>query len=296
MQNQKKRLFWRVILVISLISPFVFFSSSRDPWNSQSTLSLVTQEILYPFEYAWDSSIEFVTETWNHYFALSDTAKENTRLKSELTLLKTKLLDYEDKLQEISRLRKLLGFVQHYEQNHIVAEVIGTRHHKAFQTLRLSKGEWDGVKVGMPVVTAGGVVGRIIRTGRKFSDVHLLIDSNFNVDVLLQRTRVRGVLKGFGTHCVLKLNRRVEMRIGDTLITSGIVGGFAKGLPVGRVVRISYESDNISQTVTVEPWVDFDRVEEVVILENHDPELQKIQETAGREWLKHPFSDQSRGG
>lgn len=295
MRNHQKRLFWRVILVLSLISPLIFLSSSRQPWTSQGSLPTLTQELLYPFEYAWDRSLNLVSETWSHYFNLSNTAKENARLRSELKLLKTKLLDYDDKMQEISRLRKLLGFVQHHEQNHIVAEVIGTTASKAFQSIRISKGEWDEVKVGMPVVTAGGVVGRVIRTGKKFSDVHLLIDSNFNVDVLVQRTRVRGVLKGFDTHSVLKMNRRAEIRIGDTVITSGIVGGFPKGLPVGRVVRIAYESDNISQTVTVEPWIDFDRIEEVVVLENHDPELQKIQETAGDNWLNQPFSEQ-RGG
>lgn len=290
-----KRMVWRLMLAASLLSPFVFFSSKLRPWQSENSLLLITQELLYPFEYAWHASTTFITESWDHYFALSNTAKRNTQMASEIKLLRTKLLDYEEKIQEISRLRRLLGFVQHYDQSHLVAEVIGTQHHKAFQTMRISKGEFDGVRVGMPVVTAEGVVGRIIRTGQKFSDVHLLLDSNFNVDVLLQRTRIRGVLKGQGSHGVLKLNRQSEIRIGDTIITSGIVGGFAKGLPVGRVVRISYESDNVSQSVRVEPWVEIDQVEEVVVLENHDPELQKIRETAGRSWLKEPFSD-SKGG
>lgn len=286
----KKRALWRLALIASLLSPFVLFSSRLSPWKSENSFVLLTQELLYPFELAWHSSISFVSETWQHYFDLSDTAKENTELNSQISVLKTKLLDYEDKLLEISRLRKLLGFTQHYQRNHIVAEVTGTSYHKSFQTLRISKGELDGVQVGMPVVTAGGVVGRVIRAGFKFADVHLMIDANFNVDVLLQRSRVRGVLRGVGNYCVLKLNRRAEIRIGDTIITSGIVGGFAKGLPVGRVVRISYESDHISQIVRVEPWVQFDRIEEVIILENHDPELQKIRETAGKDWIEQPLS------
>jgi rod shape-determining protein MreC len=60
-------------------------------------------------------------------------------------------------------------------------------------------------------------------------------------------------------------------------------------------VRISYESDNISQTITVEPWTDFDRIEEVIVLENHDQELQKIIETAGESWLDKPFDEQKGG-
>ncbi len=295
MAKSKARFFWRLVLVASLLSPFVFFSSALNPWSTGSALTLVAQEILYPFEYVWDNGSGFVGRVWNHYFALTGVAKENTQLKSDVAVLKTKLLDYEDKLQEIARLRNLLGFTQHFQGAHLVAEVIGARSYPSFKTLRVSKGKRDGVKVGMPVVTAEGVVGRVIRTGQKFADVHLLVDANFNLDVLLQRTRVRGVLKGADTHALLKLNRRAEVRIGDTLITSGIIGGFAKGLPVGKVVRISYESDNISQTITVEPWTDFDRIEEVIVLENHDQELQKIIETAGESWLDKPFDEQKGG-
>ena len=256
---------------------------------------MLTQEAIYPFEFIWDSGSNLLGRVWGHYFALTGVAKENSRLQSDVAVLRTKLLDHEDKLQEITRLRNLLGFTQHFDGAHLVAEVIGARSYPSFKTLRISKGKRDSIKIGMPVVTAEGVVGRVIRTGQKFADVHLLVDANFNLDVLLQRTRVRGVLKGADTHCLLKLNRRAEVRIGDTLITSGIIGGFAKGLPVGKVVRISYESDNISQTITVEPWTDFDRIEEVVVLENHDQELQKIIETAGESWLDKPFDEQKGG-
>ncbi|RYZ58573.1 MAG: rod shape-determining protein MreC, partial [Proteobacteria bacterium] len=186
------------------------------------------------------------------------------------------MLDYDEKQNEIGRLRSLIGFAQHFQGTHIVAEIVGSQEYPSFKTMRISKGKKDGVRVGMPVVTAEGVVGRVIRAGMKFADVHLLIDTNFNIDILLQRSRIRGVLKGSDNDAVLKLNRRVEVRIGDTLVTSGIIGGFSKGLPIGKVTRISYEADNISQTVTVEPWVNFDRIEEVIVLENNDKELQKI--------------------
>jgi len=295
MARSKSRVLWRVILVASLLSPFVFFSSALRPWTSTSQISVLGQEILYPFEYVWNASSGFVVRIWSHYLALTDVATENTRLQSEINILKTRLLDYGEKQQEIIRLRELLGFAQHFQGAHVVAEVVGTRSYPSFKTLRISKGKRNGVKVGMPAVTAEGVVGRVIRAGQNFADVHLLIDSNFNLDVLLQRTRIRGVLKGADTHSVLKLNRRAEVRIGDTLVTSGIIGGFAQGLPVGKVIRISYESDNISQTITVEPWTDFDRVEEVIILENRDQELQKIIETAGDAWLDKPFEEQKGG-
>lgn len=296
MARNKAKIFWRVVLVLSLLSPFVFLSSALRPWVSSSSALLVAQEVLYPFEYVWNSGTRLVSGLWNQYFDLTDVAKSNTKLLKELSVLKSQMLDYEEKQNEIGRLRSLLGFAQHFEGTHIIAEIVGSQAYPSFKTMRISKGKRDGVRVGMPVVTAEGVVGRIIRAGQKFSDVHLLVDTNFNIDVLLQRTRIRGVLKGSDDETVLKLNRRVEVRIGDTLVTSGIIGGFSKGLPIGKVVRIAYESDNISQTVTVEPWVRFDRIEEVIVLENHDKELQKIMETAGEDWLNKPFQENETAG
>ncbi len=282
----KKKLFWKVILVASLLSPFVFFSSGLLPWSDNNTPGRITQEVIYPVEYTWQSTTRFFSDTWHHYFALSGASKENEELKAKLNSLGTKILDFEEQQKEIARLRNLLGFTERYDKQLTVAEVIGTPREEPFHTMRISKGDMDEVKIGMPVVTAEGVVGRVIRTGFKFSDVQLLVDSNFHLDVLLQRTRVRGVLRGKGHHCLLKLNRRAEIRIGDTVITSGIVGGFPKGLPVGRVVRISYESDHISQTITVEPWVDHQRVEEVIVLQNSDKEINKMRETVGKGWFK----------
>ena len=78
------------------------------------------------------------------------------------------------------------------------------------------------------------------------------------------------------------------------MVTSGIVGGFPKGLPVGRVMRITYETDNVAQSVTVEPWVDHRRLEEVMIILNPDPELEKIAETAGPSWTARAVEVQGR--
>jgi rod shape-determining protein MreC len=292
----KRQILGKILLVCSLLSPFVVFSSGLKPWVLQSPVGTIVQEIVYPLEYVWDGSVAFVSNTWNHYFDLSDAAKENSRLKGEVNRLSTTLLRYDEQENEISRLRKLLGFMANEETQHVLAEVIGSPRSDPFHTVRISKGYKDGVEVGMPVVTAGGVVGKIIRTGVLFADVQLLVDNNFYLDVLLQRTRVRGVLKGLsGQNCELKLNRRSEIRIGDTIITSGIVGGFPKGVPVGKVVRISYEADNVTQAVLVEPWVDHQQVEEVVVLMSPSKDVSKIIETVGKNWLEQAVKSNEKG-
>ena len=259
------------------------------PWRKTSASALVLQEVIFPIEYAWHKLSQSISSTWSTYFNLVDAAKKNANLEHKLAILQTQIMDYDHQVQEVTRLRKLLGFSHQYKKNMMVAEVVGISTNSPFQGMRIAKGKWDQIKVGMPVIAAHGIVGRVLRTGLKFSDVQLLVDANFNLDVIIERTRVRGVLHGLAdSRCRLKLHRRADIRIGDTIVTSGITGSFPKGLPIGRVMRISYESDNVSQLITIQPWVEYHGLEEVVILDHTDQEIETIKETAGKDWIHYP--------
>jgi rod shape-determining protein MreC len=283
-------------LAAALLSPFFFLSSPLKPWATDGLPALVLQEVTYPIQFAWHYVTGSIANTWHRFADLTDAASENQELRREVAQLRTRTIDYEEQALELARLRKLLGFSQKYERKLTVAEVVGSAQALPFDGLRISQGSSDELMVGMPVLTPAGVVGRVIRTGMQFSDIQLLTDPNFNLDVLLQRTRVRGVLQGKSNgRCQLNLSRRADIRIGDTVITSGIVGGFPKGLPVGRVIRISYDSDDVSQAVTVEPWVDYRRVEEIFVIKQRDQELEKIIETAGNEWIRNAVAKPQGG-
>ena len=297
MARPQIRLIWKLVVISSLLSPFVLLSTSLLPSGEGNVVGRAAREVIYPVEASWDFSVSFFRRVWSRYVDLTDVARENEALRKNLFSLNTKLLDYEEKGKEIERLRSILGFKERYEVAHEVAEVVGSSRELPFETLRINKGSLSGIEVSMPLITGQGALGRVIRTGLFHADVQLLIDANFYLDVLMQRTRARGVLRGdFGMSCSLKLNRRAEVKIGDTLITSGIVGGFPKGIPVGRVVRISYESDNITQIITVEPWVNHRQVEEVLILKTVDEQTQKIINTAGKDWLSNSIEAASRRG
>ena len=248
---------------------------------------MALQELVYPVEALWFQVEKGTGNIWNRYLQLSDAAAQNDELRQRLGALQTRIVDYEEQIAENDRLRNLLGFARRAPKRLVAAEVIGIADGTAFLTMRITRGAGDGIQAGMPVVAAAGVVGRIIRVGQRFADVQLLADPDFHLDVLLQRTRVRGVLAGRNRmDAKLDLHKRADIRIGDTVITSGIVGGFPKGLPVGRVVRISYESEDVAQAITIEPWVDYRQLEEVMVIFNNDRELAKIIETAGHGWVE----------
>ncbi len=296
MNDKYKRSIVTALILSAVLSPFVFFSSPLKSWQNPPRAVILLQDSIYPFEWAWSQSVDSLMSGIKRYVYLSNAAHENEDLRSTLGSMQSRIMDYEEQLLENERLRRLLGFANRSEKSMIAAEVIGHNSLSQFESIRISRGESDGIRNGMPVVSADGVVGKVIRTGFKFADVQLLVDTDFHIDVLLQRTRVRGVLAGdSGRISKLQLHKRVEIRIGDTLITSGIVGGFPKGLPVGRVIRISYETENVAQSITVEPWVDHRRLEEVMVILNDDQELEKLIETAGEPWIKESITGAGGG-
>jgi rod shape-determining protein MreC len=292
MTGQKRFRFWMLIAGV-FIAPLMFFSSQFSPWSSGSgsRAATILQDISYPLAWAWHATYSSIDASWNRYVDLSGKSKENERLRQEVTQLRARQLDYDERLNELNRLRLLAGFTQSikqtYQEAFVPAEVFMTQRALPFKTIRISRGQIDGVKIGMPVVASDGVVGRVIRVGLKFSDVQLLVDYDSNIDVLVQRNRIRGVLGGYANeNCRLHLQRSAEVKIGDTLVTSGIVGSFPKGIPVGKVTRISFETDNVSQVITVDPWVDHRRLEEVIVLSREDPELGRIAEAGGPDWIE----------
>jgi rod shape-determining protein MreC len=282
----RKRLKFWLLLASLVVAPLGFFSTHMMPWGQQSPSLGLVQEISYPFAWAWHSLVYGIRDSWNHYVVLTQVFEKNDALVKENTELKLKLMDYSERVEELARLRQIAGFAERSADRNMIAEVLSGSRNGPFKTLRIAKGQLDGIKVGMPVITAHGVVGRILRIGSKFSDIQLMTDYDSNIDILIQRSRIRGVLSGFANQeCRLHLQRSTEVKIGDTIVTSGLIGSFPKGLPVGRVTKISFETDNVSQIITVEPWVDHRQLEEVIVVLREDPDLERIIQTAGQEWI-----------
>ena len=295
--GQKRLRFWFLFAGI-FVAPLMFFSTQFTPWDNGtgSRTATLIQDLSYPFAWIWHEASTGLENAWERYVNLSGKSRENFTLKQEVTTLKAQMLDYEERILEVNRLRQLTGFAQTLADKYVAAEVLTGQRALPFKTIRISRGTMDGIKVGMPVLATEGAVGRVIRSGFKFSDVQLLVDYDSNIDVLVQRNRIRGVLGGYANeNCRLHLQRSAEVRIGDTLVTSGIVGSFPKGVPVGKVIRISFETDNVSQIITVEPWVDSRRLEEVIVLLRDDPELGRIAEAGGKDWIESSTNPASGG-
>lgn len=210
---------------------------------------------------------------WDRYIDLVHTESENASLRRENARLREENIGLQGILQQNARLTKLVGFKQQRPIYRLEpARVIAADMSPYFRVLRLRlEIEAEGIEPEMPVVSAEGVVGRIERVDGRYCDVMLAVDPRSRIDVMTQLNRSRGILSGVGDersyHARISyLLRRDEVEEGELVVTSGRAGTFPKELPVGRITSIDTKSYGLYQEVTVEPVVDFSRLEEVYIV------------------------------
>ena len=220
------------------------------------------------FQRAISHTSQAIRETWEHYFMLVSVAGENELLRRDLRQARAMNHQCQEIQMANRRLLDLLALKRQLEQTTIAAQVIGKDPSPWFQTILVDKGIADGVEKGRPVVNPEGIVGLVIETSGHYAKVRLITDPNSAVDALVQKNRARGVIKGGGSDaCVLSyVLRKHDLAVGDTVVSSGMDTVFPKGLPIGQVAEIIKYEAGIFQDVTVTPSVDFERLEEVLII------------------------------
>lgn len=210
---------------------------------------------------------------WDRYVNLIHTERENEALKRENAKLREENIGLQGILQQNARLNKLVGFKQQRPIYQLEpARVIAADMSPFFRVLRLRlETETEAIEPEMPVVSSEGVVGRVERVEGKFCDVMLTVDPRSKIDIMTQINRTRGIMTGTGSDRSYEarlayLLRRDEIEEGELVVTSGRAGIFPKELPLGRISSIETHRFGLYQEVTVEPIVDFSRLEEVYII------------------------------
>jgi rod shape-determining protein MreC len=251
-----------VVCAIVLISLQISGRYEGDP------LHACVLRVVSPPQRAFHWIIASIRSVFQNYILLVDLKEENSRLREEVQRLQLENNALRESVYAVERLRRLLRFKERVPATMIPAEVIAYSPSAWFRTIVINKGLRDGVQKGMPVVTWEGVVGTVMRTSPGSSVVLLVIDRNSSIDVLLQRTRIRGLVEGDGrSQCQLQHVRRTDdIKAGDHLITSGLGGIFPKGLSIGSVVRVERKEYGLFQEVEVRPSADFSRLEEVMVI------------------------------
>jgi rod shape-determining protein MreC len=263
----KKMLVMAGIFAFVVINIILLFISARSVGSSSASRHL-GMGIVLPLQKAVTVSIRSIRSMWSHYFFLIATEKENDMLKKMLakTIYDVNLCKETELSNE--RFRKLLDFKNASGLKSIPAEVIGKDPSQWYKMLVIDKGTSEGVIKGLPVVVPEGIVGQVIDASDHHAKVLLIIDSNSAVDALVQQTRAIGIVKGDSENrCLLNyVSRKETVNIGDSVVTSGLDGVFTKGFLIGKVTDIILNKSGIFQEIEVSPFVDFDKIEEVLIV------------------------------
>lgn len=235
-------------------------------------------EAFAPIQRGTMSLKEKITYMFDHYLLIVNTSKENEQLSSKVATLENKIFELNEVEKENLRLKQLLQFGKEIPREKVLAQIVSWDSSNEFKVLRINKGRNHGLRNMSPVITMTGLVGYVYRLSANYADILTILDQNNRVDAIVARTRSHGIIEGIGEfHCRLKYVTRTEqVEVGDEVVTAGLGNIYPKGIKIGSITKIDKENYGITQSIEVEPSVDFHKLEEVVVLVEKEENLTPI--------------------
>src|SRR5262249_28858037 len=228
-----------------------------------------TVTAIAPLERALVVTGHFFRDTWHDYVDLHDVRRQNRELQDELARMRLEQVRRQGDADQVRRLRALLDFKERYVGQTVPAQVIGTSGSDLMRTVQIDKGSSSGVTPNMAVITPDGIVGKVKDVYKFNSTVLLINDRESGAGVILQNSRLHGILRGSpqGFLQVSDIMSDEKVDVGEPIITSGGDKVYPKGLPVGTVVHVASDSEGGPfLAVRIKPAAHLDRLEEVLVV------------------------------
>jgi rod shape-determining protein MreC len=218
---------------------------------------------------------------WHNYFYLRGVRQENRDLKAEIERLRLEQVRLSQDAEQARRLQALLGFKEQYISKTLAAQVIGSSGSAQSRSIYLDKGAHAGIKPDLAVITADGIVGKVIKVYGATSQVLLIDDQSSGVGAILDKSRLQGVLRGTPAGGVVleKVMADEKVQPGENVLTSGGDQIFPKGLPVGTVIQVSPDKEHVFLNIRVRPAVNLSKLEEVLVITQNEAKMPSVAET-----------------
>lgn len=266
-----KKLILLLISIIILVALIGFSLKEKDnvSWPEQfikDTTGFVQQIFQTP--------AQFVADVFSDLRDLQNTYEENEKLKARLeeyATLQTKVQDLESENEELRLLIDKEDDLRSYSP--INATVIARNPDKWQEVLIINKGQLHGVEKNMAVITASGLIGKV-KSSNQFSSTIQLIsttDPNSRISAAIQGDQdIVGLIEGYDEDTKMLLLKKipsdVEVKVGSTVITSGLGGVFPRGLPIGTVEEVVVDQYGLTQTAYLKPYADLYDISHVVVV------------------------------
>lgn len=206
---------------------------------------------------------------------LKDVMEENASLKAQVDDLTSELNTIKLEQYELNNLRELLKLDQKYPSyDKVAANVIGKDAGNWFSIFTIDKGTKDGVEIDMNVIAGSGLVGIVTDVGPNYAKVRSIIDDVSKVSGMVLTTSDRCIVHGD----LLEMNASQNILLtdlkdsddnvaaGDPVVTSNISDKYLQGILIGYINTIEVDSNNLTKSGTVTPAVDFEHIEEVLVI------------------------------
>lgn len=253
------------LLFIILIVGLLLLASMLG--GSFGTPHQLTLNFIGPLQSIVTKTISGVESIKDDYVALWNVRSENKRLQALVEKYMKQLGEYREGYSIYLHLEELLEFKEKLNFQPLAARVVGKEPSYWYQTIVVDRGRKDDVLKGMIVLAPEGVVGQIIHTADHYSKVLLANAPSSAIDAMIQKNRTRGILKGAGEkgYILHYVPKHADVEVGDHIVTAGIGGIFPAGIPLGKVSRVFKKKRGMFQEIEVEPNVDFQKLEHVII-------------------------------
>ena len=205
---------------------------------------------------------------------VTELIQRNAELEAEVSSLESQIIELQQQLTEFQILSSLLDFARAYpEYEYVGASVIGRDPSPFLQYVIINRGSDDGLRRGMPVVTQQGLVGRISRVTAAAANVQLITDPAMSINVRIQPSRERAVLSGSitGDLSLDFIPQEADVNSGDLVLTSGFGGNYPPNILIGQVTGVRSQDFDLFQSGSVQPVVDFEQLEIVLVITNFQP-------------------------
>jgi rod shape-determining protein MreC len=269
------------VLFLQVLGLAVQVKRSADAENTR-LIRIWAVGAITPFERGLVWAQNGAGNLWHNYFFLRGVRAENRQLKEQIEQMRLEQVRLNEDATQAHRLQSLLAFKEQFIAKTVPAQVIGSSGSDLSRIIYIDKGENDGMKRDMAVITAGGIVGKVLQVFPSVSQVLLISDQSSGVGVLLEKSRLQGVLRGTsnGELTLERVMSDEQVAAGDTVLSSGGDQIFPKGLPVGTVSKVS-PGREMFLSIKVKPAADLSRLEEVLVV-SEKQEREAVAQSGGR--------------
>lgn len=255
-----------LLLVISLVLVVVYAREGEE--GPLHTIQDSTSALSSPLSSIGAASSSLAASATASLEDLTADGQTMNQLQESNATLSQMVVELEEYRQEANRLESLIGLHDAYGFTSVAARVTGYSSDSYNRIITIDVGSASGVTEGLPVMGTTGVLGQVISVSTYSSQVRLLNDAQSGVAVMLQSSRSEGILSGSveGVLYLEGVDEGVEVTEGEAVITSGLGGGYFRGLVIGTVSKVEQRQGDATRTIVITPNASFDNISEVLVV------------------------------